>query len=198
MKIIKIKQKQRDIIIGKILGDGHLETMTKGKTYRLKIEHSINQKEYVDWVYKNLQSIASKHPQERVIQLNDKQYKKYWFNTINTPSLRFYAQQFYHGRKKIVPKMIKRWLNPLTLAVWFMDDGSIKSKFHKAKIINTQSFAITDLKLLQSALLERYGIETKIRNQKEGQQIYLLSKTIDKFESIIRPYIVESMSYKLG
>jgi len=49
-KKIKITPKQKQIIIGKILGDGHLETVNE-KTCRLKIEHSYKQRAYVDWLY---------------------------------------------------------------------------------------------------------------------------------------------------
>lgn len=47
-KTLKLTQKQREIIMGLILEDGHLETRTNGKTYRL-VEHSIKQKDYVLW-----------------------------------------------------------------------------------------------------------------------------------------------------
>ena len=53
---LKLTDRQREIIIGKLLGDGHLETQNKGKTYRLKIEHSIKQREHVDWLYSNLKN----------------------------------------------------------------------------------------------------------------------------------------------
>jgi len=50
---LRLNKKQKDIIVGLLLGDGHLETQNSGKTFRLKIEHSINQKEYVDMLYKS-------------------------------------------------------------------------------------------------------------------------------------------------
>jgi len=198
MKKVKISKRQKDIIIGKLLGDGHLETQTNGKTYRLKIEHSIKQKEYVNWTYDELKSLASNKPKERTIKFNGKEYEKIWFNSISTPSLRFYGHQFYVNSKKVVPINIHRWLTPLCMAVWYMDDGSIKSKHHRAKILNTHSFSKFDLKRLRLALKNNYGIETKLRRQKEGNQIYLLSSTIEKFENIIKPYIIESMKYKIG
>ena len=46
-KNLKLSSELREIIVGKLLGDGHLETQNDGKTWRLKIEHSIKQKEYV-------------------------------------------------------------------------------------------------------------------------------------------------------
>lgn len=198
MKILRITARQRQIIIGKMLGDGHLETQTNGKTFRLKIEHSAKQAEYVNWQFEELKTLATGIPKLRTIKLDQKLHNKIWFNTVSSPSLRFYAQQFYHNGRKQVPRLIAHWLTPLALAVWYMDDGSIKSTKHRAKIINTQSFNILEIKYLQDALLKKYGIQTKLRRQKEGWQIYLLAETIEQFEKIVRPYIVPTMRYKLG
>lgn len=180
-----------------MLGDGHLETVT-GKTYRLKIEHTYNQKEYVDWLYQQLKSLAASRPKLKIRRDDGKEYKKYWFNTCYTASLRFYGHQFLKNGKKRVPKLINRWLTPLTLAVWFMDDGSIKSKECQAKIINTQAFDEASLKRLQQALKSNYQIETKLRKQKEGKQIYIPASQVSKLRQVVGKYILPSMKYKLG
>lgn len=39
----KLTEQQREITVGLLLGDGHLETRTNGRTYRLKVEHSEEQ-----------------------------------------------------------------------------------------------------------------------------------------------------------
>ena len=181
-----------------MLGDGHAETSTQGRTYRLKIEHSCSQKQYVDWLYEELQSLTSSPPKIKLQIVKGKQYQKYWFNTKYSGSLRFYAQQFYQGKKKQIPKLIHRWLTPLTLAIWFMDDGSIKSRTHKAKILNIQGFTKPEVERLIAALDNKYGIKAKLRKQKEGYQIYLLSETIKEFERLLKPYIIPTMRYKLG
>ena len=183
--------------MGKLLGDGHLETRTDGRTFRLKIEHSMAQKDYVDWQYQELQSLAASPPRRKVQIVLGKEYVKYWFNSISTGGLRFYGQQWYQDRKKHIPERIDRWLTPLTMAVWFMDDGSIKSKYHHAKIINTQSFSKIDIERLIGVLHGKYGIKAKLRPQKEGYQIYLLSETIDSFKKAVMPYLVPSMMYKV-
>lgn len=197
MKKIKLTTRQREIIIGKILGDGHLETHSNGQTYKLRIEHSYNQKDYVDWVYKELQSLASNIPKIKFQTVRGKMYRKYWFNTISTPSLRFYGQQFYPANKKVIPKYIYKWLSPLTLAVWFMDDGSIKSKECQAKILNTQGYSSDDVQKLIDALAGVYDIHAKPRRQKEGLQIYIPAQEVGKFISIIEKFIIPSMEYKL-
>ena len=197
MKKINLTTRQREIIIGKILGDGHLETQSHGQTYILRIEHSYHQKDYVDWAYNELKSLASNIPKIKFQAVAGKIYRKYWFNTIATPSLRFYGQQFYPEKKKVIPKQIYKWLSPLTLAVWFMDDGSIKSKECRAKILNTQGYSSEDVQKLIEALERVYGISAKPRRQKEGLQIYIPAQEVDKFKSIIEKHVIPSMEYKL-
>ena len=50
-KTLKLTDLQRSILIGTLLGDGHLETQDKGKTYRLKVEHQALQSDYVEWLH---------------------------------------------------------------------------------------------------------------------------------------------------
>jgi recombination protein RecA len=197
-KKFKITAHQKQIIIGKILGDGYLET-TNGITYRLKVEHNIKQKEYVFWAYRELKNISPSKPKLKIHKsFNRKTYKKYWFNTSYTTSLKFYGQQFYPEGKKVVPKLIHRWLTPLAFAVWFMDDGSIKSKECKGKIINTQSFDEVSLKRLRLAIESNFKIKTTLRKQKDGTQLYIPASEYDKLKQVIGKYTLPSLSYKLG
>ncbi len=194
---LKLTDRQREIIIGKLLGDGHLETQNKGKTYRLKIEHSIKQREHVDWLYCEFKKWVLTAPQTKIQLLNGKPYVKYWFNTLSHGDFRFYAQQFYQNRKKRVPKLIHHWLTPLVLAIWFMDDGSIKSKSHKARIINTQTFSKDDVSKLIMALKKCFDLNCKLRKQKEGYQIMILAESTNRFAQIIKRFILPTMMYKI-
>lgn len=192
-----MKEEARSILVGTLLGDGCLETQNDGKTYRLKIEHSIKQKDYTDWLYQNFENLVTKLPQEKSKNVFAKTYTNYWFNTLATEKFRFYGQQFYDkNHQKIVPKIIKKMLTPLALAVWFMDDGSSKSKQHKAIILNTQCFSKKDLRLLTDALWQKFEIEAKLRPQKEGYQLIIPQPA--KFLELIMPYLREEFYYKLG
>ena len=197
---ISLNVEQRNIIVGSILGDGCLETQSNGRTYRLKIEQSLLHKDYVDWLYAKLKNLVLTEPREKKKRIMEKKYQNYGFQTISCGNLRFFAQQFYdkNSKNKKIPKNIGRLLNPLALTVWFMDDGQIKSKKHRALLINSQCFSKNDLKLLQDALKNKFGIETTLKKEKTGYRIYLLSKTIHKFLAVIKPYIIPSMEYKLG
>lgn len=198
---LKLTSIQRDLLVGTMLGDGHLETQNQGRTYRLRIEHSIQQREYVGWFYHMFQAWVRTAPTVRsrkvIFRGVKKTFKRIGFSTLSSGSLRFYAGQFYQGRKKSVPKLIHRWLTPRAIAVWYMDDGSIKSKQHRSILFNTHSFSEKDLKRLQIALERTYSIKTKVRKQKDGNQLYCVSETVDILLALIRPFVIPSMEYKL-
>ncbi len=199
-KTLKLSELQKEVLAGTLLGDGCLETQNNGRTYRLKVEHSLQQKEYVDWKYDVFKDWVLTKPKIRTYSTFSLERKNYRFSTVSGGSLRFYAQQFYQNGKKIVPKLISKLLTPLALAVWFMDDGSIKSSQHKALVIHSQSFSKFDLQRIIKILESKFQIKSVLRKRQDGKGyvIYLLSETIDKFISLVGKNILPSMKYKLG
>ena len=194
---VRLTDRHREIITGLLLGDGHLETQNRGRTFRLKVEHSKHQKDYVDWLYQQLNNMVLTPPQSKLQTVAGKVYEKYWFSTISSGALRFYAQQFYLSRRKVVPKMIAKLVTPLSLAVWFMDDGSLKSRFHRARIINTHCFDRISLQRLRDMLQQQFHVRTTLRRQSEGMQLYIPSSDIETFINLIKPHIHPLMEYKI-
>ena len=199
-KTLRLSDEQRDIIVGSLLGDGCLETQNNGKTYRLKIENMLAQKDYVDWKYNFLKEWVLTPPQIKKHVFYGKERENYRFATVSHGSLRFYAQQFYQDGKKVMPKLIGKLLTPLALAVWFMDDGSIKSNHHKALVIHAQSFEKIDLEKAIKVLESKYSIKANLRKRDDGSGyvLYLLSETVDEFIDTVKGYTIPSMKYKLG
>lgn len=199
-KTLKLTKRQREIVFGLLLGDGCLETQNNGKTYRLKVEQSNQHKEYVDWLYKELKPFVLTIPKTKQKKLLGKTHINYGFQTLSIGGFRFFSHQFYgknDGQKRI-PKLIRRYLSPLSIAVWFMDDGQAKSEKHRTLLINTQCFTKKDLRLLQKALLDKFEIKTTLHKEKNGWRMYFVSSTIDKFLYLIELAILPSMKYKLG
>lgn len=208
-KGLRLTKAQKEIIVGTLLGDGHLETSNHGRTYRLKIEHSIKQKEYTDWIFNQFKLWTNKKPRtwKRYSQLPNGSMlvsQKYGFSTYSHGAFRFFGQQFYpkNGRK-IIPKIIESLLAPLSIAIWYLDDGSFKSERHKTFIIHTHGYKKNDLKKAQKAL-KRYEINTKLHMQKRRSgiywRIYVLSESAPRFRKIVKPIVnqIPSMKYKLG
>jgi hypothetical protein len=48
---IKITKTQKEILIGLILGDAHLEKSLNGLSYRLKIEQSSKKQDYINHLF---------------------------------------------------------------------------------------------------------------------------------------------------
>lgn len=189
---------QRKVLVGLLLGDGCLETNNFGRTYRLKIEHSIKQKEYILHLYNIFKDWVLQEINVRDKRINNNYYRNLSFSTLSHKSFRFYAQQFYDIKgKKIVPKIIKKLLEPVSLAYWFMDDGSVKSNESKGIILNTHCFSTRDIKYLIFILNNKFNLNCKERIQKEGSQIYISGTSGENFIKLISPYMIPEMFYKI-
>nr|NIN93147.1 hypothetical protein [bacterium]NIO20693.1 hypothetical protein [Candidatus Aenigmarchaeota archaeon] len=85
----------------------------------------------------------------------------------------------------------------LGLAVWYMDDGSIKSRRHRGIFLNTQGFRDDDVGRLQHILMSKFGVASTTRKEKNGKQIYLGAEAGEDFIEIVRPYLIPAMHYKI-
>ena len=196
-KTLALSRKQRAVLVGLLLGDGYCETMNQGRTYRLKVEQSIRKSAYVEWLYEIFRDFVLQEPKSKKKTRNGKITENIGFTTVSHASFRFYAQQFYPNGKKVVPKGIAKLLSPIGIAVWFMDDGSRKSKSHRTLLLNTQGFQKREVRALIDAFELRFRISTEIRKQREGYQISIPPSSVDRFIGLIDPYILPSMRYKL-
>ena len=194
---LKLSQDQREVLIGLLLGDAHLETQNQGQTYRLKIEQSQKHEDYVQHLYEIFKPWVLTPPQLKEKSVRGHTSWNCWFQTVSHGAFRFYAHQFYIERQKRVPRLIHRWLTPRALSYWFMDDGSMKSKQSKGVILNTQSYPLNDIQRLVGILQEKFGLQVKRRKQKEGFQIYISGKSYERFRELIEPHLIASMRHKL-
>ena len=202
-KKIKVTPLQKRILVGLLLGDGCLYSPNNGKDYRLQIENSLNQKDYVNWIYRVFKDWVRTPPRVIKKKIGEKTYLNYGFTTLSLAGLRFFGHHFYNSeRRKRVPKTIKKLLTLEGLAVWFMDDGSRKSKRHKTYNIHALDFPKKDLRLLQKSLKEKFGIETRLHCQGKYKRmrwrIYVVSKSAKRFREMIEPFILPLFRYKLG
>lgn len=200
-KDLKLTKFQREVLVGLLLGDGHLETQDNGRTYRLKIEYGEKQKDYAFWVwevFKNWTNMSSPKIKVRKSKLG-KVNKSYYFNTYSHGAFRFYAHQFYpkNGGKKI-PNIIHKLITPVSLAVWFMDDGSLKSTKHKTYHIAANSRSKSELKLIQKVLEDKFNVRITLHRQYDNWRIYIKTESAKKFKETIADYIIPSMKYKLS
>jgi len=89
---IKITKMQKEVLIGIILGDAHLEKSLNGLSYRLKIEQSKKKKEYIEHLYEIFK--------DWTISGIKKNRNNLYFQTKYSESLLFFGKQFYNEEKK--------------------------------------------------------------------------------------------------
>lgn len=193
-----ISEEQKAILVGSLLGDGTLRTGRRAVNANLKIEHGLNQKEYVLWKYQILKPWVFTEPKVSYrYRISGERYaKSWWFRTIRHPILTEFYKRFYVNGRKIIPADIIHDLNSLVLAIWIMDDGS----FNRNKIdISTYAFNLSEINLLQRVLKSRFGLETKYyQDRKKGHRMYLDTKETQKLISIIKPHIIPTLAYKIN
>lgn len=180
-----LSEVQKQVIIGCLLGDGYMRKKTNA---HLQITHSIKQRSYVDWKYKLLKNLVITPPKQ---YFGNEGRIGYRFFTRSLPALTQLHDLFYVNREKIVPRGIV--LSPLTLAVWYMDDGA---KSRKSIYLNTQKFNIISQNNLLG-FLKNLGFSANLHKDKCYLRIYVSQTSIKRFVEIIKPYVIGSMRYKL-
>jgi hypothetical protein len=181
---------QEEVLIGTILGDGYLEL--NGNNYRLQVQHSYKQKEYVDWKWSIFAGFVRSQP--RYIGKGD-----YRFRTINSPVLTAYHSIFYlNGRIKIVPRLIEHLLvHPLALAAFYMDDGKRRPDC-RGFFFDTLAFGEEGQIRLMRVIENNFRLkDLRLHWNGDGYHIYVPARNADRFIDLIEPYIIPSMRYKL-
>ena len=184
-----LTQLQKSALIGTLLGDGYIRQIKGRKDAFLEVNHSITQREYVEWKYRTLKNFTRSGPKSRK---GNGARIAYRFFTKQHPEFTKMMDLFYRNKKKCIPDLI---LDPVMLAVWFMDDGSRCSKDNV--YLNTQQFSKGDqLKLLR--FLENIGLSGTLNKDKNYYRIRFRSSSISKLFRMIERYIIPSMKYKIG
>lgn len=187
---------QKGVLIGSILGDGHLELNWSKTNYRLRIGQSSKQKDYLFWKYDVLKDIVLTKPRYNKVG------NSIFFGTISHYEISELAKLFYREKIKIIPENIYKFIeNPLIIAIWFMDDGN--AIIRKGKTygyhLNTQSYTLEENERIAYWFKNIYQIEMLLEKNHGRYRLRIMKKlSRDKFKFIIEKYILGSMKYKLG
>lgn len=180
-----LTEMQRSIVIGSLLGDGAMRCRANAL---LEINHCLEQKEYVDWKYQQLASLVLTPPKAR--QGNGERMA-YRFTTRSLPELTPFYNWFYPDRKKTIPDNL--FLDPLSLAVWFMDDGC---KSYKALYLNTQQFDFDSQMRLVNVLNEQWNMKVTLNRDKQYLRLRIAVSSVQDFKRIVKPHILPLFEYK--
>lgn len=179
---MEINTTQHQLIVGSLLGDGHLEPGRK-QNPSLVIGRSASDIMYLRWQAEILQPLLTKRGLRTYSVFDHRTNKTYHGAKIRTScmSLLFpYYEKWYKDKVKVVPEDLE--LSPLILAVWLADDGSIsgskdyrrkKEYPHRFNIkFATHGFTKDEVERLSSMLNQRYSVD-KFRVYKSDQHFVI-------------------------
>ena len=171
-----IQVENLDLLIGTLLGDSCLK-YGKAKYPCLSFNHSSNQREYFNHKSEIFNYLSTgKNNKEYLAKTTFGEILVLSYNSKYLKSLDKIEKVFYQNRVKIIPiEFLKESFTWGSLAYLFMDDGNINKKF----------------------LLQRFNLQFTIQKNGKYFRLYLRKKSLDIFIKNIKPYIIDSMLYKL-
>ena len=195
---MELSERQKAIIVGGLLGDSSIEK--RWQNPRIRFAHSVVQKDYLFWKYRELQNIVNCEP--KLIQgkhwKTAKVYESWQFGTCALPEFLYYWNLFCPNGHKIIPHNISKLLTePISLAVWFMDDGYKRNDCNAFRL-STDGFTLEEQKVLQNVLENNFRIKNKLHKKGNYWNIYIPKDSANLFVEIIKPYIVPNLLYKIA
>lgn len=191
--------KQKAVVIGTILGDGYLQQTGK-ENARLRFEHSIKQQQYLLWKCQILKNFFQSKP--TVLERKNAQFGKHYryvrMQSYSGSQFGTLHRLFYKDNRKVIPaKIIQLLRSPLSLAVWFMDDGYYYPRDRIAAIY-IPSYDEASLDNLITALAQNFSLHPVIKRKKRGEYVLMFSVAqTGRLIDIIRQHVPQSMQYKL-
>lgn len=190
------------VIVGSLLRDCYANRSVEGTRFAYK--QSIVHKDYLFWLFDFFHSrgyCSNLEPRmyTRRLKKGDQviEYYGYEFNTFTFRSFNWIQKMFYTKGKKVVSLEIEKYLTPLALAVWLMDDGGFAKPGTR---ISANSFKLEEVEFLAKVLKSKFDLDCTV--QKIGiidqYSIYIKGSSIPTLRQLVLPYVHPSMLYKLG
>jgi len=201
------REELRSVIIAMVMGDGCLSCRKGRSEAFFQMSHCEAQYEYMLWKKKFLDKITSSSIHKTKRELNGKIFYGYHLGTRQHPMLTKLRKRMYYNGRKVLDEYIVKKLNPLSLAILFMDNGTHGFNPNGKDVtfyLSTEAYDYANQLLLKKSLKLKFDLDwninkagkTKLGNYK--YRLRLRNKHNDRFVEIIKPYIVPCMRYKLG
>lgn len=208
-------KEQLEIINGSLLGDGSLKNVrnTNNNCSFVKSQR-IDRKEYLQWHFDKLipysSSISEKAVKLKFNYYSDRNLEKYsysnYFITHHHSFFRDLSYKWYKNSNgifeiknnqviKIIPNDLE--LTPLSLSIWFCDDGCADKKLHNCTL-STNCFSFEEVDFLISLLKKNFNLTCTMKTSRNQPIIFIPVNSYNDFMSIINPYMIwDCYKYKL-
>lgn len=188
------------VAIGSILGDGCLKQLSmRAQASQLYVSQHSSKLPYLEWLHMELGRRFVTNPIKP-----KKGYDQHYFMTKPDTELGWLKKKFYPYGTKIVPPDIKTLLNdPISIAVWYMDDGTLDRRdgYHCNAMFSTYGFSFECCHRLSDCMLDNFKVETSVTKctmrGKVYPRLYVKSVSMPRFNEMIKPFICPVFHYKV-
>ena len=185
------------IVFGSLLGDGTAEKRNGGLGTRISFYQESTHLSYLLWLHSLLSSKGYCNDALPKIQTRLGVVRKILrFHTWTYTSFNFIYELFYENKVKKVPQSIAKYLTPLALAIWIMDDGAKVSKGLK---FCTNCYSYSDCLFLVQVLHLNFKLKSSVQSAGATNQyvIYIWKESMPLLREIVSPYLIPEMKYKI-
>ncbi|MDQ3680077.1 MAG: recombinase RecA [Actinomycetota bacterium] len=190
---------QWGVLMGGLMGDGALPASRSGRGARYRFGHGAKQVEYCDWkasLFANIGTCRWTNAQGAV-----------YHDVHPLPELAGLRQAVYVEGKRVLSEDYLKGLTPLSLAIWYMDDGtfSLRAKGLQKRTLDGSGRSDICVEAMEPATRSRlvayledtWGIAPKLISRR-GMAVLVFSKDeTAKLHALIAPFVHPSMEYKL-
>ncbi len=196
-----LSQFQWEVVLGSLMGDGALSSSRSGHAARFRFGHGAKQADYATWKISLFSNISvSRTTNERGAVFADLQ---------PLPELAEVRNSVYQNGKKVLSHDYLKALTPLSLALWYMDDGgfSLRTAGKQKRTdggsgrseICVQALEETSRQRLVEYLADTWGLRPtlSLRGARQMAVLTFNKAETEKFHALVAPFMHPSMEYKL-
>jgi recombination protein RecA len=192
---------QWQVILGGLMGDSALSATRSGHGARYRFGHGAKQMAYGDWKATLLANLGG----SRWVCADGAVF----YDIRPLPELAELRQAMYIRGKKVLSEDYLKRLTPLSLAIWYMDDGLYserakglqdRTRDGSGRIeVCVEALEATSRRRLVEYLADTWGIHPRLHLSGATQKAVLTfpKEETAKFHALVAPFIYPSMDYKL-
>ena len=199
-----LNQKEKEFLVGTLLGDGHLRWRNKidKRAYpQLMLEQTTSHFEYMVWLKDQMKEWLFDQDKQlkqsrKLLKRTGKVYHSYAIQTICHPVFIEFFNGFYmNGKKNINIDFIDKYFTEFSFAVWLMDDGTISKNRNIA--ICSHSFSKDENQKLKELLQKKFSLSPNIWASGSKSYLGFSKKDSEKITELLKDLVIPSMQYKL-
>ena len=193
-QVFRLSPFQWDVIRGSLLGDGCLSPLRKSsKGMRFRLGHGAKQIDYLNWKVSLFENIPG-------TQHRTSDGDGFWDSTP-LPELYDMRQEVYRDGQKSFSRAYLDSLTPLSLAIWYLDDGSLDLRppsYQRGRVaICVEGMTEDTRERLVPFLKERFGLDAHLDEVRDQAILRLHQPATERLHEIIASHVHPSMEYKL-